>query len=744
MVKCEFCDNVYYNKEKNCTSCGAPLPMDTTPTPQVSTDIRNTLNNSSKASPRPFVQDNNQEVGKKRILILCLFILFYAVVLGISNSDLFSDDYDDTVETDMNDSTSTDVETPTLDVGETLRFSPDDFGDFDKYLASFEANPSDKEATVFLSYYYLYNEDPESAYEITEKFIEQSIKDDGEIYIELANVYKEFQLYGFSYYILDAGFNLTKLESVKNYATTMTLDNFYTNTPEGEMLSLMFGKNLSLITYEDLAKIKAIYISSTDILYSMEDPTLSDGRVENYIEYIENMQTITTTESLTDGKVFSLFKNMSILKDGSGSKNILGFYKYYSELYYLEIEDNYTTIEKLPVLRNLVGLSLTDGDIAAIGDIEKLESLEYLELSGTDVYDITNISKLANLKTIFLNDSDNIKNLDPICAIPTLKNLTVMEMPIIALNLKTDIVSLDTLVIEDTELKNVDFLTNCTTLKELKLIDNGELISIPSFSNLTSLETLDINSLYNANYVSHIGFVSGLTNLKVLTVHGTLHDFSTLGTLTGLEELYLDTSVLDENLSPLSKLTNLKVLSLSGSPMSGYVPLNFLSSLTKLEKLDLSGADYPKGTQIFDLPNLKELTLSSFVGDFSKISKLSNLESLSINNMVLMDDIYIEGDNGFYSVYFEGERSMSAYTDSVGKITSLKNLSIAQNGLDNINFVRNLTNLESINLYDNYVTDLEPVTNLTNLKLLNVRDNPISNWGNALERKDLTVYGYND
>ncbi len=102
-----------------------------------------------------------------------------------------------------------------------------------------------------------------------------------------------------------------------------------------------------------------------------------------------------------------------------------------------------------------------------------------------------------------------------------------------------------------------------------------------------------------------------------------------LENLPNLEQLDLSSSEID-NLAPLSKLTNLKILIVSQSTSD----VSSLAGLTNLEELDLAG------TQVSDLAPLKELKKLKFLylQDLGKIDSLTPLTGLTN-----LEEIGLEG-----------------------------------------------------------------------------------------------------
>lgn len=99
--------NIYYNKEKNCTSCGAPLPVDET-TIVNNNDLRKSLNNNNTSNVK-----KKRKTSTKIVISISILLFFYSVIFLFSAG------------------------------------SSDNYNEFDRYFATFQENPADKEAVVF-------------------------------------------------------------------------------------------------------------------------------------------------------------------------------------------------------------------------------------------------------------------------------------------------------------------------------------------------------------------------------------------------------------------------------------------------------------------------------------------------------------------------------------------------------------------------------------------------------------------
>ncbi len=750
MVKCEYCGNVYYKNEKFCESCGAALPQGKEPTNSAQSGNKN--DKPRVVNQKPTVASQNKKaqvtpkssVGQTVQFLAGIFISVFVLVCIVTIFSYSMDDGDDYSYTDDSSDMSSDYIEESV-----FKYTSEDYGLYNEFKARFQTDPTDAEAVEYLLWYYLDKEEPNKAYEVMDTFLAQEVGDDSEIYINMANVFIGFELYGNAYMILDRGYELTNLKSIATYIDEIDLMNNYQDTQMGDILEMMFHKDLDIITYDDLTQIKAVVIDGDGMVisYSKEEPEIVDGFINDFENYESRMETITLSGYLYEETNFDVFPQLKAFRDERNYTD-LDVFPYYYDLRILSVNSGSSSdkpVEKIPTMPKLQGLCLNGGNFSAINNIESLESLELLQLSYTEVSNITKLKELQNLKTIMLNDNSLIQSTADIAEIESLKHLYIEDMETVAIELNTDKIKLETLSIVDTEVRNLDFVGKCTELKSLEIYDNSELTTIPKLSGLTKLESLRVQAVDDSEGYNTVSFVKGLSSLKYLYVEGGVRDVGPIGTLTNLEELiiYGDFGYLDSNMSELGALTKLQKFTLVGRSYDDYIDLSFLSKTKNVTYLDLMGAEYIMGDSIFTLPNLKELHLSGFIGNFSNISNLQNLEVLTLNSMTIMEDIAVEYDGGFTYVYYVGESELSDFSGSLKQLTNLKSLSVSGNGLDNIEFARTLTNLERLIINDNYVTDLEPISNLSKLTYISVVENPISSWGGLKEKTGLEIVTVN-
>lgn len=217
---------------------------------------------------------------------------------------------------------------------------------------------------------------------------------------------------------------------------------------------------------------------------------------------------------------------------------------------------------------------------------------------------------------------------------------------------------------------------------------------------LAQCETLELSYLHDESTLSLEG-LAYLPNLRTLSIESpsysfTIEDFSPIGDLAKLEELYLSYGHDQEiDLSFLAERKTLKRL---------FLPY------CRLKSIDFLG----------DMPQLERLSLyHSLVEDLAVLAKLPDLVELSV-----------AGNSGV------------RHLEVIGTLSKMEDLGLQECGIEDIGFLSGLKELKGLNLNDNAVTDLSPLAGLTKLERLGLSRNKIrdlSPIGGLRELYDLAL-----
>ena len=248
---------------------------------------------------------------------------------------------------------------------------------------------------------------------------------------------------------------------------------------------------------------------------------------------------------------------------------------------------------------HLTGSSESELDLTGIESIGNLESLYISRFESVDLMELRNA---VQLKSLGVNYSDNITNLNGLAG---LTNLTQLD-------LISDRIS---------DLRPLSALTNLT---ELDLYAN-QISDLQPLSDLTNLTELDLGY----NQITSLAGLENLTKLTSIDAYG-----NNITTLAGLENLTnLTFLVLDNNqisdLQPISGLTNLKRLNINGNQITS---LAGLENLTKLTDLEIGS------NQITTLAGLENLTNLTYI--YASGNPLTDTSALEVSGC--MDALHMD------------------------------------------------------------------------------------------------------
>lgn len=162
----------------------------------------------------------------------------------------------------------------------------------------------------------------------------------------------------------------------------------------------------------------------------------------------------------------------------------------------------------------------------------------------------------------------------------------------------------------------------------------------------------------------------------------------------------------------LKQLTHLKKLSIHDRPLDS---LEFLSTMTVLEELDLSGCDLPDDlSAIATLPALKVLNLSDCgISTISTLAMATGLTHLNVSSNAI-GDVSVLSSMPLLSVV---DLSHNAVTDlsCVTALPQLTELNVSFNSIASVGPVGVCTLLKKLDITNNQITDISALSALTSL-----------------------------
>ncbi|PFS52908.1 NEAT domain-containing protein [Bacillus thuringiensis] len=198
--------------------------------------------------------------------------------------------------------------------------------------------------------------------------------------------------------------------------------------------------------------------------------------------------------------------------------------------------------------------------------------------------------------------------------------------------------------------------------------------------------------------VSGLEYMTNLENLKLEEVK--LKNIRCISGLRQLKSLSITYGEL-EDIGPLAELEHIEFLTLRNNKISDLSPL---SQMKKIKMLDLN-SNYIKDIKpLFTVKSLRTLTVANNQisnDNLAGIEQLKNVKNLSLSN------------NGLTNI------------EHITSMKKLVELDLAKNELENIEPLSRLSTVQSLNLEENYISDITPLSHLTDLYDLKLGSNEI-------------------
>lgn len=522
-----------------------------------------------------------------------------------------------------------------------------------------------------------------------------------------------------------------------NSGTEATVSEKGNSTPTEDMVQAIPFAGVFAVMAEDVLKKPADSVTAEDfqkfqwielqykngaylVGYSFENPyedetaelTWLEIPKDNLNEQFEQLPRFTGLKKLVISNYLSAHHLKGLNLTGLGSKSRTP-------------EELSTLVENPSGLKELI----MNNGIESLAGMEHFQNLERLTLSGPKDSELKDLVHLKALKSLTLEDCDDISDFSVLSVMPWLEELSVDSEGIRDIGFVSQMPALKSLSITDAKLLNLTPLEGNTSLTSLTIDSCREMKDCSSITGLTSLSQLSLELPYGCAEPD----LGALSQMKDLTLSG-FKSTRFLGNMANLNRLYLERCSIDNPsaFSTLTQLTYLKCFAVSGE----LTNWNFVKSIPCLEVLDITGmSTYEDISGLFQMPKIHTLLMSGVECEinFSKLQPNPSLRTLKMNAMKLYKNVKIDRDGGIVYVDYD-QVTLDEHTDFLTNYQGLEHLSLAENKLTNINFASALPALKTLNIDDNYVTDLKPMEALAGLETVNCVGNPITNYMILLDK----------
>jgi Leucine-rich repeat (LRR) protein len=268
----------------------------------------------------------------------------------------------------------------------------------------------------------------------------------------------------------------------------------------------------------------------------------------------------------------------------------------------------------------------------------------------------------------------------------------------------------------ETELQDKFFKTE-TDMKELyaklKLVTQKQVIDISNIREIISVEPL-----------------SELSDLTLLNISGTsVDDISPLRNANKLKTLYAN-SILIDDISSLKYCITLEELEVANTNISD---LSVLASLRNLKKINLTNTMVTRLTDLKNCPNLTTLNLSGCkMSNIVPLQELTQLKNVDISNTSIRDLTPLSQLSDLQSINISG----TAVTNlqALSQLENLRELNCSQTNISDLSPLKNHRKLSKIYCDQSRVTDEEAsaFTKENRFTLVIYDTEALRNWWNQL------------
>ena len=273
-----------------------------------------------------------------------------------------------------------------------------------------------------------------------------------------------------------------------------------------------------------------------------------------------------------------------------------------------------------------------------------------------------------------------------------------------------------------------------------------EELGLASASPITHLDMLELRELIAINNeVENLTGIEHAKHLNTIFMDGHwIKDLSPLSKLTNLRRLVLGGNPVRgrqiSNLEPIKNLRNLNDLRLANNQISD---ITVLLSLNNIETLHLSHNPISDISPVWEMTQLRFLQLHGLKGhDISPLAKLTKLEGFRMSGVQVSDLTPLASLTNLRFLFMQ-DNQISDVTP-LTRLVKLSTLHLSGNQVSDLTPLAGLTNLFYLYLENNQISDVTPLTGLLKLRKLHLQGNPIKNRKPLLEllqkNPDVKIY----
>lgn len=250
-----------------------------------------------------------------------------------------------------------------------------------------------------------------------------------------------------------------------------------------------------------------------------------------------------------------------------------------------------------------------------------------------------------------------------------------------------------------------------------------QILEVSESKILYTNELWDITEFTVPENAHSLADLNLMPNLKTLTIQnqnlGTLSDLSSLSKLQALD--LTGCSFPPEELSILAKLPSLNMLTLSDCGLSTIAALEGAVELTVL---DLSSNTLRNLDVFSTMPNLTELNLKhNAVTELDDLSGLNNLETLDISFNAVSDLTPLS--SCMKLKWLDAGNNELSHANGLEDLPLLAYLSLDYNSLTDVSVLADCVELTNLSIANNQIQNISSLSSLVNLDILDFSYNSV-------------------
>lgn len=188
--------------------------------------------------------------------------------------------------------------------------------------------------------------------------------------------------------------------------------------------------------------------------------------------------------------------------------------------------------------------------------------------------------------------------------------------------------------------------------------------------------------------------------------------------MSSITEIDLSNNQYIQNIEPLSRLTNLQKLNISGTTISDLAPIR---NLTELQEVDASRSAVADVSVLKYASKITRLNIErTSISDISVVKKMTTLQQLDVSGTKASD--------------------FTPLTD----LTSLVNVDVSGTMLQSLIPFQNLTAIQTLDISSTAVSDLAPIVGLKALSELSIDSTKVVELAPVAQLTSLTILSMND